>query len=174
MSDDAPEVVNAEKTPASKSKWAGIHAALRLWHREPVPEDQLESVPVSGPGGEERHVTLRRPPPLTVAFEGLPKDAELPSKTAARADEWRALAHASAVGPAQSAQLVASLLSEVVDEESAEILQDELTDELARRLVERVLDRAQLVAYNRYEHAEAVKHIFLSNMGNIVPVEQKK
>ena len=32
MSDDAPEVVEAKKSPPqSTSKWAGIHAALRLW-----------------------------------------------------------------------------------------------------------------------------------------------
>ena len=172
MSDDTTEIVSTEKTSASK--WAGIHAALRLWHREPVPADQLESVPVPGPDGEERRVTLRRPPPITLAFEGLSGEEALSSKLEERVDGWRARAHASAAWPALSAQLVASLLTEVVDEESAELLQDQLADELARRLVDRVLDRARLVAYNRYEHAEAVKHIFLSNMGNIVPAEREK
>ena len=174
MSEDEPHVANSGKTSAPKSKWVGIQAALKLWHREPVPEDQLESVPVTGPDGEEHHIKLRKPPPITLAFEGLRENEELPSKLAEKADAWRMRAHTSAAWPALSAQLVASLLSEVVDEESAAVLQDELTDEMARRLVERVLDRAQLAAYNRHEHAEAVKHIFLSNMGNIIPASEQE
>ena len=174
MSEDEPDGESSVKTLATKSKWAGIQAVLKLWHREPVSADQLESVPVPGSDGEEHHITLRKPPPITLAFEGLRDNEELPSKLAEKADAWRMRAHASAAWPTLSAQLVASLLSEVVDEESAAVLQDELTDHLARRLVERVLDRAQLVAYNRQEHAEAVKHIFLSNMGNIVPADEEK